>query len=123
VAQPAGSGLVAVARSGVVVEAPASAGRLPTLTPPAVPIRHPRTTAHPGQTHAHKPVDRAPRAVALTLAQVRGLLSHLPVAATLPIAVANHDGRLLLLSGLALGMLVIASAALLRLLARVHGEW
>ncbi len=63
-----------------------------------------------------------PDTVAPMLAPIRGVLSHLASVTGLRAVVSNHDGWLLLFSGLALGMLAIASAAMLRLLARLGKE-
>jgi hypothetical protein len=118
---PTGGGLVAVGRSQAPNQTTPSTGTLTIHTPTAVPLLA-RPSAHRVRTQRGQPFARALPTVALTLVRIRGLVSHVLTATTLPIVVANHDGRLLLLSGLALGMLVIASAAMLRLLTRLGKE-
>ena len=73
--------------------------------------RHPLSATSPGRS-------RPPPGILAGKYELRGLAS---LAATAPAAV-RHDGVLLFLSAMALGVLVISSLALLRLV-RLNGQW
>jgi hypothetical protein len=120
VVEPSGGGL-AVGQSQVASPKPATAGSLTIQTPTAVPVRRSRPGAHSLRARGGE-VRLVPFTVAPMLAPIRGVLSHLARLTALRAVVSNHDGWLLLFSGLALGMLAIASAAMLRLLARLGKE-
>ena len=124
-AAPAGGGGLATVRPSEGASTnPTSAGTLTIQTPAAVPLRQSHPRAHPARPRAHREIRLHPPTVDPVLARVRGLLSRLASTTALPTAVSNHGGWLLLFSGLALGMLVIASGAMLRLLTRLgHEEW
>lgn len=123
VAESAGGGsLGAVTPTEGTSTKPASTGTLTIQTSAAVPVRQSHPRAHPARPRAHRQGRLVPPTIDPMLARVRGLLSRLASATALPTAVANDDGQLLLFSGLALGMLVIASGAMLRLLARLGSE-
>lgn len=115
-------GALAVGRSQVAGPKPTRAGTLTIQTPTAVPVRRSRPGAHRSRARGRREIRLVPDTVAPMLAPIRGVLSHLASVTGLRAVVSNHDGWLLLFSGLALGMLAIASAAMLRLLARLGKE-
>ena len=115
---------MAVGRSQVAAQKPTTAGTLTIQTPAAVPVRQSRPSPHSLRARGRREVRLVPGTVAPMLAPIRAVLSHLAAVTDLRAGVSNSDGVLLLLSGLALGTLVIASTAMLRLLARLgREEW